>query len=234
MILLGLDPSLTNTGYCVLDTSRKIPDQVLEFGVIQSSESSLDFLRYEFIADSVRKLIKKYNIKRAGSESPIFGSQQSENLFALYSFIKKVFHQAKVDVVYFSPAQLKMLAKDDPENTTKMGKTEMVDKMLERLNLKKASLFGQRITGDIADAYHVCANASCFWQYYDGILPESKLSPAQYKAFAYQHIFKQGIRKGLIDPKVRGIIHKENELFFCFSKRGKFKKQGKHKAFTKK
>ena len=224
MITLGIDPSLTNTGFCIYDRNQAGIKSIISLGSFQTPENMLEILRYDFIADSIQQLIKKFKIKRVGSEHPIFGTSQSENLFALYAYIKKIFFKNKVDVVYFAPVQLKMLAKLDPAKKVKMTKTEMVTAMLRDLNLKKASINKMRITGDMADAYHVALYASRFWDYYDGNLSKQDLTKAEYKAFAYQHIFKRGIKKGKIDPNERGLIYKENELFFQFSKQKPFKK----------
>lgn len=224
MIILGIDPSLTNTGYCILDTSKNGIDSIVSIGVIQTPENMLEILRYSYIADSIEKLIKKYKIEYAGSEGPIFGCEQSENLFALYSYIKKTFFKQKINVVYFAPVQLKMLAKQDLNNKLKMTKLDMINTMLKELNLNKASVDGQRITADMADAFHVAFYASRFWFFYQKLISEKDLNGSEYKAFAYQHIFKRGIKKGKIDPKERGIIFKENELFFRFSDQKQYKK----------
>lgn len=231
MLTLGIDPSLTNTGYCLYDSSKTGKDTIIDLGMFQTSEKMLEILRYDYIAESIHKIIKKYQLKRVGSEYPIFGTTQSENLFALYSYIKKVFWKNKVDVVYFAPVQLKMLAKLDPGKKKKMTKTDMIAAMQRDLGLKKASLKKTRITGDMADAYHVAHYASRFWDFYDGKLVEKDLTKSEYKAFAYQHIFKRGIKKGKIDPNERGILYKENELFFQFSNQRPFKKiKGVHKS----
>lgn len=229
-MFLGIDPSLTNTGYCVFDPTQTQDQQIIELGLFQTPENMLEILRYEYIAEGIQKLIKKYQITRAGSEGPIFGCTQSENLFALYSHIKKVFYKNKVDVVYFAPVQLKMLAKQDPLKKIKMTKTDMINAMTRDLGLKKASLNGQKISGDMADAYHVAYYAFRYWEFYDQKISDKNLTAAEYKAFAYQHIFKRGLKAGKINPNERGIIFKENELFFRFSNQKPFKKiKGIHK-----
>ena len=215
MFILGIDPSLTKTGYCVLDNTKEKEDSVIDVGLIKTIESTLEILRYDYISKSLQKIIKKYNIKRIGSESPIFHAQQSENLFALYSFIKMMLFKNKLDVVYFAPRQLKKLARLTA--IKKVTKQDMITAMKKRLGLKKAKILNVRIQGDIADAYHVAHFADRFWKIYDKKLIGNDLTDLEKETFIDKPIFKRGLAKGIEKPGKQGILHRENEHFYRFS-----------------
>jgi len=215
MHILGIDPSLTNTGFCVLDNEKTGPESVVEVGLIQTSEAMLEILRYETIAKKLAALIKKYKIVRCGSESPIFHAIQSENMFALYSFIKSMLFKKKVDVVYFAPMQLKKLARIS--SNTKVTKSDMIKSMKKKLGLEKAVINGVKIQGDIADAFHVSYFASNFWNLHDQKVEVSDLTKVEQEAFAARPYYKRGIKAG--KPKVgeEGILYREYEHFYRFS-----------------
>jgi hypothetical protein len=67
-----------------------------------------------------------------------------------------------------------------------------------------------------ADAYHVARAAGRFWMLHDNKIQESDLSPYELKAFTHIHTYQRGKKAG--QTEMKGILHRENDRFFLFSK----------------
>ena len=129
MIALGLDPSLTGFGWCVHDSSATGPARVVARGRFATSSKAIFVQRYIELRESVGGVLDQHPaISAVGVESPPFGEQYSEGLYALFMMVNEAIYVRRKDVVYFDPGSLKMLVKEDPDvRKGKMFKTDMVD-----------------------------------------------------------------------------------------------------------
>ena len=76
MILLGLDLSLSSTGYSIIDEN----ENVLTYGTICSKAKYEDAVRMYMIASEIEKLIKEYNVDIAVLENSFFGKNPNTGL----------------------------------------------------------------------------------------------------------------------------------------------------------
>lgn len=113
MLTLGLDPSLTSYGWCVYDNTKVGVEKVVERGRWKTTAAEDEIARYLYLRASLRTLVRKYDIKQAGMETPPVGSvsYNQERLYALYIYNVEVMYTEKVNVVFFAPTQLTLLAK---------------------------------------------------------------------------------------------------------------------------
>ena len=166
--------------------------------------------RYVSLREEVGRLLDSNPaIEAVGVESPPFGEQYSEGLYALFLMVNEAVWSRRRDVVYFDPGTVKMLVKEDPRaRKGKMFKSDMVDAARADTQIKKWN-------HNEADAYHIGRFASRFWLLQRGVLAESELTPAEHQAFARVHTFSRGKRAG---QTVRsGALFKEGQRFFRFS-----------------
>jgi Holliday junction resolvasome RuvABC endonuclease subunit len=211
MFTLGLDPSLTGFGWCIYDSSSESPERlVFAKGRWSTSAKSIWVERYVSLRENLKELIDRYPVIEAvGVESPPFGEQFSEGLYALFLMVNEAVWSRRKDVVYFDPGTVKMLVKVNPkERKGKMFKSDMIDAAKALTNVAKWS-------ADEADAFHIAKYTGRFWMFLRGDIQESDLTPAEYQAFAKVHTFTRGKRAGVTVYK--GAMFKERQRFFRFS-----------------
>lgn len=76
MIILGLDLSLSSTGYSIIDYN----ENVLAYGVINTTTKNNDFERMYIIANKIDELIQKYNVTIVCLENSFFGSNPNTGI----------------------------------------------------------------------------------------------------------------------------------------------------------
>lgn len=210
MITLGLDPSLTNLGWCVHDSEAEGTARVVARGLISTSAKDIFVTRYMTMREKVGNLLDFYpQVEAVGVESPPFGELWSEGLYGLFLYVNEAIYIRRKDVVYFDPGSVKMLAKGDPKIKGKMFKQDMVDAAKSDTGIKG------RFNHNEADAYHVARFAARFWLFLGKKLAEADLTPSEYQAFAKIHTFKRGERAG--QTVLMGAAFKEGQRFFRFS-----------------
>lgn len=211
MISLGLDPSLTGFGWCVHDSDASGPARVVARGMFVTSPRAIFVQRYIELRESVGRVLDAHkDVASVGVESPPFGEQYSEGLYGLFVMVNEAIYVRRKDVVYFDPGTLKMLVKEDPDvRKGKMFKADMVDAAKADTGIKG------KFNHNEADAYHLARFAARFFEFVDGTVTETDLTPAEHRAFARVHTFVRGKRKG---ETVRiGAAFKEGQRFFRFS-----------------
>lgn len=218
MRVLGFDPSLTNFGWAIFDTSVPDgqPERCLDRGRFQTSSKTLFVDRYCDLRESVRNLLdqlgSQYGLTRIGLEYPVFKDLYSEGMYGLFLYVCEALRAARVDVVFFSPGQIKAHAAaflGRPKGW-RMDKPDMVE-------ASKADTGGKgRWNHNEADAYWVARVASRFWQFHAGDLSKTDLTPLELKQFTDVHTFTRGARAGVTVE--RGIMFREDERFFLWSK----------------
>jgi len=216
MIVLGCDPSLTGFGWCVHDSQALGLDRVLAKGRWSTTSSEIWVERYVALRGHLITLFHSMpQIEKVGVESPPFGEQSSELLYALFLMVNEAVWMNRRDVVYFDPVTVKMLTKVDPSlRKGKMHKSDMIEAAKADTGIKKWN-------ADEADAYHVARFSARFWELHAGVISLDDLSPAEHRAFAREHTFTRGERAG---ETVRyGALFKEGKRFYLFSKLDPYK-----------
>lgn len=210
MFTLGLDPSLRGFGWCVFDSSGTGERRVFAKGRWSTSSKAIWVERYVELREEVKSLLDRYLlIEAVGVESPPFGEQFSEGLYALFTYVNEAAWSRRKDIVYFDPGTVKMLTKVDPKvRKGKMFKSDMIA-------AAKAETGIARWNADEADAYHIAKFAGRFWMLLAGTIQLSDLTPAEHQAFAKVHTFTKGKREG--QTVHSGAMFKEKKRFFRFS-----------------
>jgi Holliday junction resolvasome RuvABC endonuclease subunit len=209
-LILGLDPSLTSTGWSILDGLKK---ECLDWGMIKTDTKTIMVKRFIFIKEELYKLIKQYTIKFVGCEAPVFGGYETGTAYALYIGLQEVCLDCKVNLIYFAPSQLHKLLREEGYGTAgKIFKSDSVEAAKDFLKDK----IPNRATGDKADSLHAARFGFRFWQFFNEKLDKDSLTANEFEMFTKTHTFVKGKKKGTTERK--GIIHREDDLFFRFSK----------------
>lgn len=209
----GFDPSLTQFGWAIHDSDAIGRDRCPDRGRFQTSARDLFVDRYVEMRANVRELIQSTGLTRWGVEYPVFNDLWSEGMYGLFLFTCEALKAEGVDVVFFSPGQIKAHARAFLGRPTKpmwkMKKPDMVE-------AAKVDSGGKgRWNHNEADAYWVARVATRFWMLLDGVIGEGELTPLERKQFTEIHTFQRGSRTG--EAVVRGILYREDERFFRWS-----------------
>lgn len=212
MKTLGLDPSLTAFGWAIHDTDAEGLARCPERGRFKTSSKQLFVDRYCEMRANVLALVERVGIKKVGCESPIFNDLWSEGMYGLFLYVCEALRKAKVDLVFFSPPQIKAHARDFIDrprvggNLWVMRKPDMVEAARDETGGKG------RWDHNEADAYWVARSAARFWQHLDGVLGVEDLTLAERNQFRRIHTYKRGKRAGQTVKK--GLLWREDERFF--------------------
>lgn len=202
MKILGMDPSLRNFGWVVLDG-----DEVLARGRFQTDAKTLFIDRYISLRESVMSLISEHGIRYIGCEYPIFRDLYSEGMYGLFLYTAEAIKLSGGDVVYLSPGQVKAHARlflGRPSGW-KMEKIDMVEAA------KKASP-SPKWDHNEADAFWVARAAQRFWMFVAGDIQDCDLTRVERQQFADVRTPKRGRDAGKLVQK--GILFREDERFF--------------------
>lgn len=218
MRVIGFDPSLTNFGWAIHDSNAQegTAGRCLDRGRFQTSAKTLFIDRYCELRESVLALVERfgtsYGITHIGLEYPVFKELYSEGLYGLFLYTCEALRAAKMDVVFFSPLQIKAHARDflDRPKGWKMMKGDMVE--AARMDAGGKG----RWNHNEADAYWAAQTGSRFWQFFYGCLSLEQLTVAERKQFALVHTFQRGKRAG--ETVKRGILYREDDRFFQWSR----------------
>ena len=212
MIVLGLDPSLTNFGWALHDTDAEGLARCPDRGRFQTSSKMLFVDRYIEMRTNVLALVTRLGVTKVGCESPIFNDLWSEGMYGLFLYTCEALRQAKVDLVFFSPPQVKAHARaflDRPRvggNLWVMKKPDMVEAARDNTGGKG------RWDHNEADAYWVAHSAGRFWQHLDGVIEVDGLTRAERSQFRKIHTYQRGKRAGKTVKS--GLLYREDDRFF--------------------
>lgn len=211
MRVLGLDPSLTNFGWAVHDTDATGTARCVRRGRFRSSAKTLYIARYKDMRERLRALILEEKPDRMGIEFPVFGSDYSEGLYGLFLYCSEAIFDTKMDVVFWSPMQIKAHARESlgrPKGWVMM-KPDMVE-------AAKADTGGKGVWNhNEADGYLCARLASRFWLFYEGRLAEADLTPLEARYFLEVKTYVRGKKAG--KTVQRGVLYREDERFFQWS-----------------
>lgn len=211
MRVLGLDPSLTNCGFAIIDTEKTDLARCPERGRFQTSAKSLYVSRYMDIRTRLTNLIRETKPDKVGIEFPVFGNLFSEGMYGLFLYCSEALHTEKQDVVFWSPLQVKAHARDSlgrPKGWVMM-KPDMVEAAIQDTGGTG------RWNHNESDAYLVARLSARFWLLEDKTLSESDLTPTERKYFLDIKQHTTGKKAGETEHK--GVMYRENERFFKWS-----------------
>jgi hypothetical protein len=166
-----------------------------------------------FLRQSLFELLDSHpEIECVGVESPTFGEEWSEGAYGLFLYVNEVMFTRRMDVVYFDPLRVKLLAKMNSSiRRGKMVKQDMMDAARADTTIK-------RWDNNEADAYIIARSAARFWEYVRGDLTSEELTPSEASIFLATRTFTRGDKQG---KTVRtGLVYKEGDRFFQFSRLG--------------
>jgi len=212
VICLGLDPSLTNFGWAVHDTSFEVGDRsrCVRRGRFQTSSKMLFIDRYIEMRERLRELIREVNPDHMGLEFPVFNNLWSEGMYGLFLYTCEALKLEGQDVVFWSPGQVKAHARDSLERPAgwKMMKADMVD-------AAKDDTGGGRWNHNEADAYLVARLAARFWLLHGDEIKERELTTRERKMFLDIKRYVRGKKAGRVERK--GVMYREDERYFMWS-----------------
>jgi len=210
--VLGLDPSLTNFGWALHDTEAKGKGRCPERGRFQTSSKQLFVDRYIEMRANVTTLVDRLGVRQVGCEYPIFNDLWSEGMYGLFLFTCEALRLTKVNLVFFSPPQIKAHARAFLQRPSPGGQKWMMKKP-DMVEAAREDTGGHgRWDHNEADAYWVARSAARFWQHLDGVLGEADLTTDEQRQFRKIHTYQRGKHAG--QTVKRGILYREDERFF--------------------
>ena len=109
MLVLGIDPGIANTGWGIVEfTGQRF--QPVCYGVINTSPDDILSRRIAVIAESVGRIIEKYDVKHLSMED-IFFAKNEVSAIGVAKVIGAVSYAAyrlDVPVTMFTPLQIKI------------------------------------------------------------------------------------------------------------------------------
>jgi len=213
VIVLGLDPSLTNFGWAIHDTEAEGAARCLARGRFQTTKKGFvdEVSRYVFLRKSLEELLEAHpEVEVMGIEHPVMNEDYSEGMYALFIQSLIAIKGQSKDLVLVGPPQIKKFARDKSglPSDWKMGKQDMSDTARDDTG-------GGRWDHNEADAYHVACFAGRWWKYYVGDLEDDELTPYELKTFTHIRRITKGKRAGQLE--IKGFLHREGDRFFLWS-----------------
>lgn len=209
--ILGLDPSIRKTGFCVLDTEASDHEYVEMGRLTTFNTDGILVQRLIKQSEQIRAKIKEYSIKFISMEAPIKDSGESEELFALNQFLHRVFLEEELEVIAFPPTRLKKLAvPEGGPGGNRVDKPQMIVACKRQLKLR------QNPVDDAADAFWAAFLGKEYWKTVHGGREQEALRPDIREAFFGKKTFKRGVKAGVTLHE--GMVYRINEFHFDFAK----------------
>jgi len=198
---LGLDPSLTNFGWAIYDdTSPTAPQPRGRFQTV-STDREVD--RYVKLREALIQVIRDHSPDNIGLESPVFGSDYSEGLYALFIYCQEAIRGTGRPLVFWSPLQIKAHAREALGRPK--GWVMMKPDMVEAAKLDVGGTWNH----NEADAYLCAKLASRFFQFESGNLLPADMTPTETKYFTASKTPTKGKNAGT--TLETGMIYREGE-----------------------
>lgn len=216
-MILGLDPSLRNFGWVLLDSAGSFLDK----GMMSTTPKMMFLDRYIYLREGLGEIVRKIKADypsetlRVGIESPIFNDLYSEGMYGLFLYSNEALMTERVDTVYLSPNQVKAHAHSHlgrPKGW-KMQKADMVEAARSATKGQGATRWNHHQ----ADAYWVGRTALRFWEVVEDKVDISQLSPLERRHFTDLEKYVRGKKAGSV--KRKGLIHKEDDRWFRWSEK---------------
>lgn len=148
MVIIGLDLSLSSTGYSIINCKGEI----LTYGVISTTTKDNDYIRVYKIASRIKELIKEYEVDVAVLENSFFGKNPNTGL-KLARLAGAVFYiciESNIEIEMLAPTTTRKILLGDGK-----AKKESVAKFIQDsyINIGKYSdKAGKNKTSDIYDS----------------------------------------------------------------------------------
>jgi hypothetical protein len=161
-------------------------------------------------------LVREKSPDKVAIEYPIFNDLWSEGMYGLFLFSCEALFESESDVVFFAPSQLQAFVHRYLKRPIgwRIGKEDMIEAA------KEDTGGVGRWSSDEADAYIAAFFGGRFWEFQGGLVEscvtESDLTIYQNKVFSEIRRPTRGKQAGEVLKK--GIIHREDERFFLWSK----------------
>ena len=211
-MIAGFDPSMTHFGWVLINEIKEGKDALLDYGIFKTEPSDgLIVQRLITQRERVSKLIQDNGIKFVAMEAPIWEDFSTEILWALNQFLHEIFLNLGIFIIYVQPMCLKKFACPDinPQEATKHHIVHQAKTELDK--------HGRRFAEHIADAYFIGKIGAYFYRWFFlKKLKDKDLPDYLQELFCGKHTFTRGVKKGTTE--YRGIIYKENDQFFDYSK----------------
>lgn len=211
MVVLGLDPSLTNFGWAYHDTEATGKARCIERGRFQTP-ANMEFVdRYVFLRERLRQLLRRRPPDRVSLESSVFGELWSEGMYGLFLYTCEALKLERQDVVLWTPPQVKSHAREHLGRPAgwKMMKPDMVEAARTDTGGKG------RWNHNEADAYLIAVLGARFWNLWDGRLTEADLTDVEKRYFTEVKTYQRGKHAGKTVHK--GVMYREDDRFFQWS-----------------
>ena len=219
-VILGLDPSLTRTGYCVLGEVDGEKPFLFDIGTIEPPpwarihletmiyvQERLDRLLSGAL--SVYAMTQCGEIKHVACEGAVFGGGDAvAQLYALQMFAQRAFLERRAKVVYLAPSAWRSVAHgwQDP------GASSVRKRWKEdALQLCKAETGLKKLNSDMADAWAIARTGLRFFAALEG---SATLTKSEEFIFKRIRVPNRGILKG--SPVKEGLAFKKDRLWFDF------------------
>ena len=108
MIILGIDPGLSITGYGIMKTDKQKID-IIDYGAVRFSSKNALEIRVGQFYETFNEKIKKEQVTLLALETPFLGknAQNFLKLGYLRGIIYLLAHQYSIPILEFSPRQVK-------------------------------------------------------------------------------------------------------------------------------
>lgn len=146
MIVLGVDPSLTDTGWAVLDMSKKGEDCLIASGRIKTKSKDFFVMRYARLREGIKEVVEEYEPDYVGLEIPPHNASWSAGLYPIWISFAEICFNHRIPFATFLPTRIKSYARGILDDSGKMFKSDMVDAAMKLLDAKT------RMNHNIADA----------------------------------------------------------------------------------
>ena len=211
MLVLGLDPSLTNYGWALHETTAKGVKRCVSRGRHQTSPRMLEVLRYMEHREHVERLVRELTPDKVAIEYPVFNELYSSGMYGLFLYTFEALYHVRADVVFLSNSSTKAVVRrylDRPKGWGEITKQDMIEAA------KKHTGPG-RWSSDEADAYWIAVLGGRFWEHLGGAVSEDDLTDYEKKLFTEIHRPMRGRFAGKTLKK--GLRYRQNDRFFLLS-----------------
>lgn len=127
MIVLGLDPSLTDQGWSVMDYSRPIGEQLIASGRVRTKSSDYTIRRYRKHYEEIRDVVDTYKPEYVGIEIPPPQASWSAGLYPIWIGNADICTERRIPYATWMPTSVKAYARDILDDSGKMFKSDMVE-----------------------------------------------------------------------------------------------------------
>lgn len=201
MFVLGLDPSLTDTGWSKLWMDPDGTAELADSGRIRTSSDQPDTIRYLTQRDELRELISDPDLDAVSTEQPPPSASYSAGLYPMFIYVKTWALYNRLDVAQFTPS---VLQADVRRRLGKSGRSTSKKDMVEAACMILDE-HEHRPNHNIADSVHAGYKGGRLFQLIYGEITDDDLTKRERKSFLKIVNHRDGTRT------LKGDIYKEGD-----------------------